>query len=155
MLRKRYTKHGVSRCKEYYAWRNMMLRCYDTNHPSYPDYGGRGLRVHKEWHDVVVFVRWAKRNGCAPGRSLDRRDNRRGYSPANCRWTSPKMQAANRRDNHRVVYKGRRYRLIALAKILRIDPELLRSRVRRHIPEKWWAVPKRRGHPFRNLNGTV
>src|SRR6185312_5717144 len=29
----------------YYAWVSMRGRCYNKNHPSYKDYGGRGIRV--------------------------------------------------------------------------------------------------------------
>ena len=37
---------------ESYTYRNMIARCYNEKHPSYKDYGGRGIRVC----DMVAVV---------------------------------------------------------------------------------------------------
>lgn len=39
------------------TWRNMMNRCYDSNHHSYQSYGGKGVIVDSEWHDYNNFRR--------------------------------------------------------------------------------------------------
>lgn len=42
-----------------------------------------------------------------PGTTLDRRDNSLGYSPDNCRWATPKEQAANSSIPHRLLWNGK------------------------------------------------
>lgn len=41
----------------YGSYHSMMDRCYRMNANNYPQYGGRGIRVCKEWHDIEVFER--------------------------------------------------------------------------------------------------
>lgn len=93
-------KHGGDGTPLYSIWRNAKDRCYRRNHPQYQAYGGRGITVCKEWaNDFGAFRAWALANGYANGLSLDRIDNSKGYSPINCRWTTAKEQARNRRSN--------------------------------------------------------
>lgn len=83
------------RRKAYQRWHNMMERCYNPEHPKYPGYGDRGIRVQDVWHD---FDRFYKDTGNAPeGLSLDRPDNNADYGPDNWRWTTTQEQLANRR----------------------------------------------------------
>ena len=80
----------------YYTWRNMIARCENTEHRSYPDYGGRGITVCLEWRSS--FEQFLADMGEPPeGRSIDRIDNEAGYSKANCRWATPQEQRANQR----------------------------------------------------------
>lgn len=95
----RITSHGLHRHRFYMTWLGMMSRCYNDNHNSYFSYGGAGIRVCDEWHDVRVFVAWCEKN--APDDksfTLDRHPNPAGdYSPENCRFASKHDQASNRR----------------------------------------------------------
>lgn len=75
---------------------DMMQRCYNKNNRSYKNYGGRGIRVCKEWHDTHVFEKWAVEK-YVEGFYLDRIDNNKGYSPSNCRFVDAHTSCVNRR----------------------------------------------------------
>lgn len=81
-------------------WISMLGRCYYECNPSYPHYGGRGIRVHRRWFDLLEFSAYIdKELGPRPsGCSIDRLNNDRGYVPGNIRWASSKQQARNRRS---------------------------------------------------------
>jgi hypothetical protein len=94
------TKHGMCGTKEYEAWKNAKQRCLNPNHPSFPDYGGRGIGFYADWiPDYLAF--FADSGECPAGCSLDRPDNDRGYMPDNVRWVSAQQQAWNRRPRRK------------------------------------------------------
>ena len=39
------TTHGLTHNNAYGTWLGMMLRCYREDRDSYPNYGGRGIKV--------------------------------------------------------------------------------------------------------------
>lgn len=66
---------------------NMMRRCYNNLDKDYATYGLLGIRVDVAWHDIRDFhsdmvATWYD------GATLDRIDNRLGYSKGNCQWLS-------------------------------------------------------------------
>lgn len=91
-------RHGKRNSKEYTAWCNMHLRCYNKNNPHYRNYGARGITVAIEWHEFKKFYHDV---GDAPCKeyTLDRIDNNRGYEPGNVRWAKRHTQSRNKRDN--------------------------------------------------------
>ena len=101
----------------------MIARCYNPTHKSFANYGGRGIKVCKRWHVLENFLAdMGERPD--PKLTLDRTNNGRGYSPANCRWATHREQYQNKRshawnrltpDQVRAIRKDPRrpYRLIA------------------------------------------
>jgi len=58
------------------TWRSMLRRCLNPRHKSYPQYGGRGISVCREWKNGFDdFFQWAQMSGHQPGLQLDRIDN--------------------------------------------------------------------------------
>lgn len=96
---KRNTKHGMRNHPAYDTYNGMMARCYNTNKKSYHHYGGRGIKVCDEWHDIHKFLNWCDNNGFGKGNQLDRIDNEKGYSPDNCRFVTPTVNLRNTRRN--------------------------------------------------------
>ncbi len=79
---------------------NIIRRCEVPEHPSYADYGGRGIRVWPRWiADRADFARYIASLPAfgTPGFELDRTDNDKGYEPGNLRWVSKSTNYNNRR----------------------------------------------------------
>lgn len=107
---RRRAKHGVAHGKEWKAWTAAKQRCFNEKHPQYPNYGGRGITMCKEW--VEDFAAFYLHIGPAPGEgrgvSLDRIDNDGNYEPGNVRWASRVQQIGNRRVSRIVAVDGER-----------------------------------------------
>lgn len=74
----------------------MKSRCTNSNHISYPYYGGRGISICSQWFDS--FEAFIDDMGERPeGTSIDRINPDGDYEPGNCRWATPKEQIINRR----------------------------------------------------------
>lgn len=97
-------KHNLSKHPLYRIHKGMLKRCEDPRNKLYDYYGGRGIHVCKEWHNVVIFYKWAIQNGWVKGLTVDRIDNNGPYSPDNCRLADMKVQSNNRRDNRFMTY---------------------------------------------------
>lgn len=97
------TLHGDVNSDEYDIWCDMNQRCNNTRHPSWKDYGGRGITVCPEWRSYPVF-----RNDVGPrpskNHSLERLNNSLGYFKENVIWATQDVQARNTRRNHFVTF---------------------------------------------------
>lgn len=101
-------KHGHKHTKLYGVWCGMKARCQNPNSTSYKNYGGRGIKVCKEWQTFEPFYEWSIKNGYKEGLSIEREDVNGNYEPSNCHWATQKEQANNTRLNHFIEYKGKR-----------------------------------------------
>lgn len=86
-------KHGLSYSRTYCTWRKMKERCLDPKNNRFHRYGARGIKIVPSWLKFENFL--ADMGERPEGRSLDRINNNGDYSKTNCRWATPKEQAAN------------------------------------------------------------
>lgn len=93
----RVKSHGMKGTKTYASWHDMKQRCLNPNNPAFDRYGGRGIAVSERW---LTFENFLADMGAKPkGYELDRIDNDGPYTKNNCRWTTPKNNANNRRNS--------------------------------------------------------
>lgn len=117
----------------YVIYRSMINRCETKSHPSYNNYGGRGIFVCKDWkgnEGFFNFKKWANENDWVKGLSLDRIDNNKGYSPDNCRWVTKSQQSYNKRNNILYSYLGVDMPLGMIAKLENVKYGMLYNRVK-------------------------
>ncbi|MDV7992084.1 hypothetical protein [Rhodococcus sp. IEGM 1374] len=93
--RQRRFNHRLSEDPVYRIWAAMRARCTNSNHPSFKDYGARGIKVCDRWDD---FRNFKLDMGERPdGFSIERKNFNGNYEPSNCVWASNMVQSLNKR----------------------------------------------------------
>ena len=107
------------RCPEYIVWQNAKQRCYNENHPAYPTYGGRGIKMCEEWKESYDQFYYDMGPRPSANYSIDRRDTNQGYNPDNCYWATWEQQAATASPKYtftipyrKNIVRGRRLRAV-------------------------------------------
>ena len=98
--RDRMLKHGRASRKDplYNVWSNMKARCSNKNHQCYAYYGGRGIKVCRDWDkDFLAFER--DMGKYQKNKTIERINNNDGYYKENCRWASHLSQSRNTRKS--------------------------------------------------------
>ena len=92
------TKHGLTNSRTYKSWDNMVTRCTRPSHKSYEHYDNLiiGQKLDPKW---LTFEGFLEDMGEPENKqikfSIDRIDNRKGYTKSNCRWATQKEQTQN------------------------------------------------------------
>lgn len=137
--RKGGIKHGeaggpkLRRSREYQALVGIIRRCTDPDFPGYHNYGGRGIKVCKEWNSLNKFPAFLAHVGRrpGPGYSIDRWPDKNGdYQPGNVRWATDLQQGANTRKNVHVTFEDTTLHLAEMARRYAISPQKLGYRLR-------------------------
>jgi hypothetical protein len=94
---KENAKHGYFGTPTYRSWSSMIVRCEDTSHVAYHNYGGRGIKIDQELRTFEGFLKYL---GERPTKehTLDRIDVNGNYEPGNVRWATRKEQSTNKRN---------------------------------------------------------
>jgi hypothetical protein len=106
------------RSPTYTSWGAMVRRCHNPKAKDFPRYGGRGVAVCARWRDFANFL--ADMGEKAPGMTLERSNNEKGYEPGNCIWATRATQMRNTSYNEFVVLRGERMCVADAAKALGI-----------------------------------
>lgn len=105
--RPRSLTKGISSHPLYKVRRGMINRCYRKKNKDYQRYGGRGIRVCKEWlTSQESFISYCESIGWGPGLQMDRIDNDGNYEPSNIRFVPPKENTRNTRRNVHLTING-------------------------------------------------
>jgi hypothetical protein len=117
---------GVS--STYRAWLDMKHRCHHPSYLNYKYYGGKGVRVCKEWKDD--FEAFLKDMGIRPrGLTLERINRGKNYSPMNCRWATMREQNRNKSNNYMITHDGRTACLEDWSRITGLNRYCIRNRL--------------------------
>ena len=145
MSTNKYITHGKRKTRLYRIWANIKTRCFNKNDPHYPRWGARGITVCDEWkNDFKAFYDWSMRNGYQDNLTIDRIDNKLGYSPYNCRWITLAEQNKNRGCVRFITYNGRTQTIPEWTKELGLGKETIRERLKRGWSEVESIAGKRR-----------
>lgn len=120
--------HGMTGTSTYNVWVGMVQRCHNANSKDYDRYGGRGIFVCDEWQTFSNFL--ADMGERPEGKSLDRIDNDKGYSPQNCRWADAKSQQRNKRNSRLITHDGKTMTLVEWAEYTGINQRTLSGRLK-------------------------
>lgn len=139
-------KHGMYGTPTYSSWSSMLTRCNNPRNHKYPDYGGRGIVVCKEWYDFPAFF---SDMGTRPeGTTLGRIDNNGNYEPGNCEWQSDSVQARNKRNTALFEFRGLTAPLQAHCESVGMNYATVKSRIYLY----GWPVEKALTTPSRTRN---
>lgn len=129
-LRRTATTHGKSRTPEHRVWCGIVNRCHNPKEPTYPRYGGRGIKVCRRWRESFMAFLADLGPKPSPKHTLDRKNNDGNYEPRNCRWATRTEQARNKSNNRVLTHKGESLCLAEWAERTGIDCSIIKGRLR-------------------------
>ncbi len=115
--------HGMRRTRFYSIWININFRCEDVKNKLY---GSRGIKC--EWSSFDEFYKDMFPT-YRENLSIDRLDSDGNYCKENCKWSTPKEQANNRRSNKLFLFNGKVLPLKTITELVGIDYRKVWSRI--------------------------
>ena len=113
----------------------MKQRCLNKNKQNYHFYGGKGISICDRW--LNSFENFLEDMGERPsGMSLDRVNSEKDYCKENCRWSTAKQQANNRKSNTPITFDGLTLTMEECAKKLGLTRNCIKQRIHRKWPLK-------------------
>lgn len=99
-------KHGKAKSSEHTCWNNIKSRCNNIANKAYKNYGGRGIRVCKEWEDSFEIFLNDMGNKPSKSYSIERINVDGDYCKENCKWATRLEQSRNKRNNVLLEYNN-------------------------------------------------
>lgn len=153
LRREGHPKHGLCGTRLYDAWKAIIQRCYNPSHPSFENYGGRGIRACRFIRDSPANLRDAI--GVPPrGRSINRIDNNQHYSCGCCpecarnrwtqniEWATRESQNRNHRRNVLITIGGFTRCIADWAELAHLPYSTVKYRVNAKWPAERLLAPK-------------
>lgn len=119
--------HGMSASLTYKSWSSMVQRCTNPNEECYARYSSLG--IHPEFLKFENFL--AEVGECPAGKTIDRKDNKKGYYPGNLRWATKKEQARNKSTNRLMYFHGETKTAVEWCEDLGIKWGTVKARIKR------------------------
>jgi hypothetical protein len=123
-------RHWQTNSRTWRSWNSMLHRRNRPGDPSWPRYGGAGIRVCERWQGERGYNSFVEDMGQRPeGRTLDRVDNDGDYEPSNCRWATLVEQNNNKSVNRIITHAGHTRTLAQWATALGIRDGTIARRI--------------------------
>ena len=133
---------------EYHVWLYMKGRCCNPNATMYQYYGGRGIKICKKWLNSFETFFQDMGPRPSPKHTLDRINVDGHYTPRNCKWSTRKEQARNRKTTRWVFWKGRQMSLAEACEIEDMPTGVVQPRLAYGWPLKKALTEPSRGRNF-------
>lgn len=135
------TTHGMTHTRAYAKWKGMWARVRNAHLKENHCY--IGVAVCKRWEKFENF--YADMGELPEGYSLDRIDNKKGYSKSNCRWVPLEEQSRNTRRLR--LHKG--VHISEAARRVGLNPDVVLDR----INKLGWDIDRALATPLRVTKG--
>lgn len=128
------TKHGesgVNRTPEFATWNAIKNRCYNEKDKSFPDYGGRGIKVFAGW--LTSYASFLAYMGRRPSteHSIERINNNGDYEPGNVKWATHVEQCNNKRSSRFLDFNGKRQTVALWAREIGVHQSIILARLKK------------------------
>lgn len=122
------TFHRMTNTRFWSVWRGMVYRATDPASPDWARYGAAGRGVDEVWLSFKNFYS-DMFEGYRDDLTIERIDNSKGYSKANCRWATHMEQQANKNNNRVLRYQGRDMHLAEFCRVADVGRCAISSRL--------------------------
>jgi hypothetical protein len=147
-------KHGAAGTPTYHVWVNIKTRCQNEKNPNFAKYGAKGVTLCKRWQKFENFLADMGERP-SPDHTIERRENKKGYTPDNCCWIPKGEQARNKTTNHRITVNGTTKLLTEWAKALDCPHTTLLTRLRNGWSEEATVTTPVRSHkPYQRASNS-